>query len=363
MSRMQQLKLFIGERLSAAAEEIFTAVQRTITECEEEAARSEEDGEQRGLKQEVHLYGEDPLQVFVCAHEQKHFGEEWSPDGCHNSPSVAHKDCGLPVLEPPEIKQEQQEPWVCPGGQRLSDIEDSVANTLKLTPTCMTSCIYSDVSELQTNDTGNEDRKPVPSSSGDSGEVEGHTLSCGECWTFLPGCSVTVSDMGPELSLETLTGYSISKDVKVSSEPRSLTQLNKETKRRNKSYCCHFCGKEFSRSAHLATHTQIHTGEKMFRCEVCGKEFRHGKSVTVHMRIHTEEKPYRCRICGKEFRHVGNLNVHMRIHTGEKPYSCKVCGKKFSRNNLMTKHMAVHTGEMSLSMRSVFSRGSVFLTS
>ncbi|XP_056254798.1 zinc finger protein 420-like [Seriola aureovittata] len=373
MSRMQLLKQFIGERLSAAAEEIFTAVQKTIIECEEEAARSKGDDDQHGLKQEVPLHSEDPPQVFVCAHEQKHSREEWNPESCHNSPTVGYKDCGLLVLEPPEIKQEQQEPWISPGRQQLSDMEDSEASSLKLTPTCMKSCIYSDVSELQTHDTGNEDRKPVPSSSADHRKVEGNSLSSGECWTFLPGCAVTLNNTGPELSLETLTGYSISKDMKVhmqnhtgeiqlteSSEPHSPTPPNKETKRRNKSYCCRFCGKEFSHSAHLATHTQIHTGEKLFSCEVCGKEFRHGNSVTVHMRIHTEEKPYRCRICGKEFRHVGNLNVHMRIHTGEKPYSCKVCEKKFSRNNLMTKHMAVHTGDMSSSTRSVL-RSSVSL--
>ncbi|XP_044027204.1 EF-hand calcium-binding domain-containing protein 1 isoform X1 [Siniperca chuatsi] len=354
--QMQMLRLFISERLSAAAEEIFAAVQRTITEDE------------HGLKQEVHFHSEDTPQVFVCAHEQKH-GQEWSPENC-----MVQEDCGLLVPEPPAIKQEQQEPWSSPGRQQLPDMEDSDTSTLKVTPTCMKSCIYSDMAELQTHDTGNEDRKPVPNTSADHRKVEGNSQSSSECWTLLPEFSVTLNNMRPELGLETLTGYSISKDIDTQShtgrnqltkscEPRSPAPPNKETKRRSKSYCCRFCGKEFSHSAHLATHTQIHTGEKLFICEVCGKEFRHGNSVTVHMRIHTKEKPYRCRICGKEFRHVGNLNVHTRIHTGEKPYSCAVCGRKFSRNNVMTKHMAAHTGEMSLSMKSVLRRGSVGVTS
>ncbi|XP_040910176.1 zinc finger protein with KRAB and SCAN domains 7-like [Toxotes jaculatrix] len=355
MSRMQLLKLLITERLSAAAEEIFTAVQRTIAEYEEEAARSKEDSDQHGLKQEARLHSEDPPQV--SAHEQKHFEQEWSPKSCHNSPSVDHRDCSLLVPEPPEIKQEQQEPWISPGGQQLLNMEDSDPSTLKLTPTCMKSCIYSDLSEMQTHDSGNEDKNPIPSSSAAHGKVDGNSLSSDECWTFLPGCSVTLNNIASELSLETLTGYSISKVHKPShtgksqrskgSEPHSPTPPpNKETKGRNKPYCCRFCGKKFSRSAHLAVHNQIHTGEKLFSCEVCGKEFRHSQSVTVHMRIHTEEKPYRCRTCGKEFRHLGNLNVHMRIHTGEKPYSCKVCGRKFSRNYVMTKHMAVHIGKV-----------------
>ncbi|XP_075961697.1 calaxin isoform X1 [Anarhichas minor] len=357
MSQMQLLRLFISERLSAAAEEIFAAVQRTVTEREEEAARSERDADQRGLKQEVHVHNDDAPQIFVCAHEQKHFEQQWSPESCHNNPSVDQDDTGLLAPEPPAIKQEQ--PWSSP------DMEDADTSTGKVTPTYMTSCIYSDMTELQTHDTGNEDRKPV--------SVEGTAQSSSEYWTLLPDCSVSLNNMGPELGLATQTDYSIGKvhtqsptgrkQLTKSCEPHSPTPPNKETKSSSKSYRCRFCGKEFSHSAHLATHAQIHTSEKLFICEVCGKEFRHGNSVNVHMRIHTAEKPYRCRICGKEFRHVGNLNVHTRIHTGEKPHTCTVCGKKFSRNNLMTKHMAVHTGERSLNTKSVLRRGSVGLTS
>lgn len=294
-------------------------------------------------------------------------GEEWGPESCS---TVGFKDCGLLVPELPEIKQEQQEEWISPERQQ-TDMETSEATSLKLTPTCMKSGVNSDGNEIQTHDAGRENRKPR--SSVDHAKVEENSLSSENCWTFLPGCPVTLNSIGPERSLETVTGInSISKDMKVhmhtgeiqlteSSGPHSPSPPDKVARRRNKSHCCRFCGKEFSHSSHLAAHTQIHTGEKLFHCEVCGKEFRHGYSVTVHMRIHTEEKPYRCRICGKEFRHVGNLNVHMRIHTGEKPYSCKVCGKRFSRNNLMTKHMGVHTGDTSTSKRSVL-RGSVSLT-
>lgn len=57
MSQMQLLRLFISERLSAAAEEIFAAVQRTITETDEEA-RPDQDRDQHGLKQEVQSHSE-----------------------------------------------------------------------------------------------------------------------------------------------------------------------------------------------------------------------------------------------------------------------------------------------------------------
>lgn len=336
MSEMQLLRLFISERLSVAAEEIFSAVQRTISE-----QRSHQDGDHRhGLKPEVQSLNRETPHGFISAYGQTHHETDWSPKSCHNDPSVKQDECGLLVADPPAIKQE--EPWSSPEGEQLPDMEDT--STLKVTPTF----IYSAMTELQTHDTGNEDRKPVLKTSADRREIEGNAQSSSECWNNLPDRSVTVNNMGPKQGLATVTEYSIGnihtqsptgkKQWTKICEPNSSTSSKKDTNT-SQSYCCSFCGKEFRRSAHLATHTQIHTGETMYVCELCGKEFRHGNSLTAHMRIHSEDRPHRCRICGKEFRHVGNLNVHTRIHTGEKPYTCTVCGKKFSRNNVMTKHM------------------------
>uniref|UniRef100_UPI003AAC776B uncharacterized protein n=1 Tax=Centroberyx gerrardi TaxID=166262 RepID=UPI003AAC776B len=381
MSHIQLLRLFISERLTAAAEEIFEAVERTIAEYEEEATRSQQDSNhQQGLlqvdlKQEVKLHREASSQLFACAEElpleQEHYQQEWSPKSGYDNPGV-----GQEHPEPPAIKEEQQEPWSSPGeGEQLPGMEEADPTNFTFTPTCVKSCIYPDLTPFQTHGVENEDRKPLPSTSADQRAADGNSDSSGECQPILPDCSITRSDTEPELGLKTLTDFSISKDLKFHRRTHTgnipftkaceLELLHirapPERKRRDKPYCCRVCGKEFSHSAHLATHTRIHTGGKLFSCQVCGKEFRHGNSVIVHMRIHTQEKPYRCRLCGKEFRHVGNLNVHMRIHTGEKPYSCIVCGKKFSRNNLMTNHMAVHTGEKSLGVKSVGGRGSVHM--
>ncbi|KAL7382104.1 hypothetical protein ABVT39_016971 [Epinephelus coioides] len=268
MSQMRLLRLFISERLHVAAEEIFAAVQRTITEHDEEAAGSDQDSDQHGLTQEVHSHRKDSPQVFVCAYEQDHFGQEWSPESCHNNPCVGQEDCGLLVQEPAAIKQEQ--PWSSPEEQQLSDTEDSDTSTLKVSPTCRRSFIYSDMTELQTHDRGNEDTELAPNTSADHRDVEGNAQSSSECWTVLPDCSVTLDNTGPELGLSAMTGYSVGK-VQTQShternrrtrscKPRSPTPPNKDTNRRSRSYCCRFCGKEFSHSAHLATHTQTHTG-------------------------------------------------------------------------------------------------------
>jgi hypothetical protein len=45
MSRLQLLHLFVSERLRAAAAEIFGAVEKTITDYQEEISRSKEDND------------------------------------------------------------------------------------------------------------------------------------------------------------------------------------------------------------------------------------------------------------------------------------------------------------------------------
>ncbi len=289
-------------------------------------------------------------QVFVGAHEQEH-EQKWSPESCHKNSTVGQEGLSLQLPQPPAIKQEVPDPWSSPERQELPDVEGSDTCTLTVTPTCIKSCSHSDVAELQSCDTGNEDRKPVPDTSTNHRNFEGNSVPGSECQPLLPDCYVSLNSMGPELGLGVLTSHSISEvhtqshternSWTKSCEPASPTPPNKETKQKGK-YRCHVCGKKFSHNVHLATHSRIHMGEKLFMCKVCGKEFRSSNTLRGHMSTHSEEKPHRCLVCGQAFRHVGNLNVHRRIHTGEKPYGCTVCGKKFSRKNLMTGHMVTH---------------------
>ncbi|KAK0149668.1 Zinc finger protein 865 [Merluccius polli] len=51
-------------------------------------------------------------------------------------------------------------------------------------------------------------------------------------------------------------------------------------------FACLYCGKNFSRRAHLERHKLIHTGEKPYICEVCGRRFNQKSSVKEHMKIH-----------------------------------------------------------------------------
>ncbi|XP_029947934.1 zinc finger protein 500-like [Salarias fasciatus] len=85
--------------------------------------------------------------------------------------------------------------------------------------------------------------------------------------------------------------------------------------------------------------------QRWHSCRECGKGFSFACQLEVHMRWHTKEKPYSCAVCRKSFTTVSMLKRHHRIHTGEKPFRCHVCGKCFNQSAHLNTHFRLHTRE------------------
>ncbi|XP_063764861.1 zinc finger protein 28 homolog [Eleginops maclovinus] len=347
MSAVQSLREFVNERLTAAAEEIFGVVERTIFKYEEEIDR-----QRRLLKilPTIKLHRIQLPQQHVCKEEedlaeQQHCIQE-------NNSCLDQED-----PEPPQIKEEQEE--LCSSEEQL--VLKQETDDFMLTPTCMENHHSEDQTlNLTINDTQNPvEEKPqgqfqlqhyeasevgILNTNSDH-QLLSHNSPLAESQDQKVG---TYGESGsthaePELNQSENAEPELNqpdKTIRGQSHNVNSTTLSVFHK-----FKCEICEKGFQYNSKLQRHMRVHTGERTYSCKICGKDFKHQSNLSVHFKTHTGEKPYSCKVCGKDFRHQCELVVHLRIHSGEKPYSCKICGKRFRINRDLTVHLGVHTGE------------------
>ncbi|XP_014901079.1 zinc finger protein 544-like isoform X1 [Poecilia latipinna] len=283
MSGMQQLRLLVSERLTAAAEEIFGLVERTITEYQEEVVRSKREIIQLRqqieqltvLQPRVSLFKGDvvpPLHV-VCLLDVESVSENQS-----QPPAEEQKECE----DHRQVKEEQLDVCIIP------DVDTDSSDDVKVSP-------------FESEMTPHVDSQLLPSVSSIT-----VTLNSSDEGKWIGNFGGSSLHSGPSRGHVSLV------------QPEHVLD----------SKSCRLCGVSFIRDCDLIRHVdESHAGQKAFKCFECHKEFARKDSLTLHLRVHTGEKPHRCPFCGKFFTQTSNLRVHMRKHTGEKPYFCSSCGK------------------------------------
>ncbi|KAM4728564.1 uncharacterized protein FYW61_011505 [Anableps anableps] len=358
------MREFIRQRLTAAAEEIFRVFEKTVIQYEEELDRQRRLMEmswkttQRQQKsadlpqKHVHLEKEEvPAEQLLC-----------------NLPRSSSLDQEDP--EPPQVKEEQEEPCSSLQTDQLQPKEES--------DTFLVTLLYGggkprepeenchglqslhqeggeDVDpgsrsnteqmgqkrpEDDISETTNEDIYPVSESQSDS-EAGIISMKCGFCGKVFRN----KSQLKMHHMIHSEVKPYVCNDCGKSFKDVSLLRYHRRTHSDERPYSCEMCGKSFRCNYSLSVHMRTHTGEKPYLCNTCGKRFTNPSAFKWHTAIHVGDRRYSCEICGKSFIQNGNLKAHMMTHTGEKKHSCKTCGKSFSRSNNLIVHIRTHTGE------------------
>uniref|UniRef100_A0A3B5K9N6 C2H2-type domain-containing protein n=2 Tax=Takifugu rubripes TaxID=31033 RepID=A0A3B5K9N6_TAKRU len=257
---MHSLRVFLNERLAAAAEEILGAVEKTIIEYREEICRSK-DLEISRLRMQLKLLKSGWFYFYTIANQtMTEYIVIWfsSTSRLDKSPPTRsleessgveqkHPQPSL-VKEELDLQQSQEEFWMDPEEHdHLDHLESDIKDFMSSPP-------------------------------------------------------------GLRSGLQ---------DAALSFHPYSSDNSNGDESR-ERPYCCSVCEKRFSNSSHLAAHIRTHTGERPYRCDICRKSFITTSALNRHQTIHSEGKRFICNYCGKTFKWMESLGRHIRsVHKRE----------------------------------------------
>ncbi|XP_077376498.1 uncharacterized protein LOC144018169 [Festucalex cinctus] len=306
MFKVQMLRALVNERLSAAVEEIFAVLERTIADYEEELCRTkEENQQQRQLLDAV-----------------------FKPQVDANAP-----DTREPEPEPPHVKEET-------AADQNQNQNQNQADLSKLTVTCV--IVKSEDEDQSESEEKLDAGKLFPCPRCDKtysskGHLKRHARS--HAAADVPPRASEPSTLAPDQP-----GYSCSAcNMTFKFHSTFLGHMKKHTG--DKSFTCGVCNSAFRFRSTFVNHVRSHTGEKPFACQLCHVHFSAHSSLLRHMRLHTGEKRFSCSFCDKRFPRNASLVEHMRIHTGEKPLTCTVCHMNFRFHSKLIRHMRSHKGD------------------
>ncbi|XP_010901163.1 zinc finger protein 354C-like [Esox lucius] len=366
MSKLQSLRVFLNERLTAVAVEIFGEVEKTVVGYQEENDRLRR---MLRITQEISLCKIDLSSSEEVPPEQQFCEQEWSPSLWQEDP------------ESTQIKEEQEELRT---SQKVFQGLGADIVEFKFTPRVKSECVQEDpfcslaLPQTLTLENRENDSKQLDPNS--FVPLTTQNIFNDPCdppdLNGLKGASSLslARSRDPEGPASSLPLDTPPLDPNLPSYPDPPLEKhwsNPGTVSRN-TYCCLYCGetfvlkadlqrhvalskkrpsecnfcrKRYNSTCKLKAHVRLCQGEKSCTCPFCGKTFKQKGTLSIHMRIHTGEKPFSCGNCGKCFSQKGHLTMHKLIHTGDKPFNCDYCGKSFSLKDNLTRHKLIHTGE------------------
>ncbi|XP_034385629.1 zinc finger protein 135-like isoform X2 [Cyclopterus lumpus] len=298
MSKVQQLRCLVNQRLTAAAQEILGLFERTIAEYEEELCSSREENERHRKRLDAVFNPEVRLQR----------AEDPEPPHIKEDQLQGLEEAGLKFSFTVKSEDDEEEAQSSQLHQRQTEHMETEADG-------------ADCGGPEPDRKLDPERHPGPDTDETEDSDDWEETEDSADWEETEEPQSAVNPQNKEVPVS---------DVNCSTGNTSISSPE--------------CAGSFDHKGHLEKPTSSKTGEKPFQCSLCGKRFV-VSYLKRHMRVHTGEKPYSCSVCSKTFTQKGNLKTHMIVHTGEKPFSCSVCDKTFSHKGNLKQHLVVHTRE------------------
>ncbi|KAJ8364368.1 hypothetical protein SKAU_G00131990 [Synaphobranchus kaupii] len=391
MTKLQVLNSYLTERLMMTVQEILEIVKETMSEYQDENARTKRENDslrrrlrEFGLEIESTCWGAQPAALSVSREQPLIKQQEWGSIHGQNTELTLTEE-NQELAEHQRGRQREEEPvllssvkidefinrtppvnttvteesdgvieqqrtilreekhnglqavhmaetdLVSPGLQKLAlEITLSMVSPSSVNPE-LNSIHASDVSVMEPVNT---ELNSQPSLRPDQIKMEPDEVDFKSDQLSELGYKTQYSINKTLCETRVITGYDSGAEAKhmpLSDTPACQAQSESllVNHREERQHSCLQCGKCFCRVSYVKIHQQIHTGERPYSCAWCSKSFIQSGDLRRHERIHTGDKPHHCMWCEKSFTQVGNLKRHQRIHTGEKPYCCTRCGKTF----------------------------------
>ncbi|XP_029311426.1 zinc finger protein 84-like [Cottoperca gobio] len=234
--RMELLRALVSERLSAAADEIFKIVERTIVEYEKK---------------------------MTCS--------KWVVDSHHRLLDVAmsHSEDSLHMSDTVRLQSGQQQPAA---SVNVSVCWEEPGNATSERPNMNNT--HSDCSPASEKD--HRDQEMLIN-------IEDNDVKQ-ECDLNMPLKILKVKK--PFKCPVCMSTFSSKKTM--------VRHIKKHPEDNLSLYQCQFCDRYFCHKSEFIIHTRTHTGTKPYKCQGCEKSFDERDSLLVHRQQHTEEKPYWC---------------------------------------------------------------------
>ncbi|KAM3596269.1 uncharacterized protein V6R79_011474 [Siganus canaliculatus] len=248
MSTAQTVKVFVQQRLAAAAEEIFELFERTIAEYEQKLLEAR-------YTAEVRIHRSDDQQ------------EEKLPELLH-------------------VKEEQEE--VQAGLEGDHGLISGLVSP------------ESDPCQNQEAQPSESDQSPTEED-GDVGCLEAEEVDDGGSqsdWDGLPQGAdqdfmlLDYSEAETDYSCydwdHREPGSDVDQDAGGAPSPDLGDPLEKQSDVRveGKVFSCPFCGKIYQRKTFLRRHIRLHAGRSRFSCSLCGQFFQRTRDLVRHMKVH-----------------------------------------------------------------------------